>query len=271
VVPGWRLFLMAQSNTCRGLSFQRRLEMSTATTELIEQFKAEATRAGSIVYEAKDTGDINDYILKLARERDVKHAVKSKSAVANEIGLRGYLEKAGIEVKETDLDEWIAQIAGQRPAKQKSVEQVAELISKATGKKLNPDPQVLLNAAWRALRKSYIDADLGISEADVAIAETGTLVVASNEGNSRLVAVLPRFHLTIVDCGNIVPTMEDAAARLKSLVGRSPSQRISSYATYITGRNTTADIPGAILARAQGPAEEHIVLVKKATGKRGAK
>ncbi len=237
--------------------------MSAVTTELIEQFKAEATRAGAIVYEAKDADDANDYVLKLARERDVKHAVKSKSAVADEIRLRQHLEKAGIEVRETDLEEWIAQLAGKKQTGRKSVEQVAELIFKATGEELKPDPQVLLNAVCRTLRQSCINADLGISEADAAIAETGTLVMASSEGNTRLVAVLPRFHLTIVDCGNLVSTMEDAVVRLKSLGESATSGGMPSYVTYITGRNTTADIPGAILARAQGPAEEHILLVDK--------
>lgn len=245
--------------------------MSALTTELIEQFKAEATRAGAIVYEAKDADDARDYVLKLAQERDVKHVVKSKSAVAADIGLRGYLEKAGIEVKETDLEEWIVQLAGKKQTGHKSIEPVAELISRATGEELKPDPRVLLNAAHRILRRACIDADLGISQADAAIAETGTLVMASNEGNTRLVAVLPRFHLTIVDCESIVPTMGDAVVRLKS-PGRSMANgKMPSYVTYLTGRNTTADIPGAILARAQGPTEEHILLVNRAASKRGTK
>jgi len=241
--------------------------MAVTKTELIEQFKAEASRAGAVVFEAKDAEDANSYVLKLAQERDLKHVAKSKSALANDIGLRRHLNKAHIELRETDLGEWIAQIAGGKPSGRKTIEQVAQLISKATGKKLKPDPQVLLRAANRALRQACIDADLGISEADIAIAETGTLVIVSNAGDSRLVAVLPRLHLTMIYSEKIVPTMEDAAARLKSLFGQSPSQRISSYVTYITGRNTTADIPGAILARAQGPAEEHILLLNKSASK----
>ena len=92
----------------------------------------------------------------------------------------------------------------------------------------------------------------------------------SDKGSSRLVAVLPRIHVTMVDCEDIVPTLEDAAVRFKSLARRSSGHMMPSYVTYITGRNTTADIPGAILARAQGPTEEHILLLHKATSNRGA-
>jgi len=243
--------------------------MAAANTELVEQFKAESSRACAAVYEATSVDDASDYVLKLAQERDVKHAVKSKSKLADKLRLRERLEKTGIEVKETDLEEWIAQLGRKKPTGQKTLEQITELISKAIGKKLNPDPRILLSAANREMRQSCINADMGISEASVAIAETGTLVIMSNSGDSRLVAVLPRIHLTVVDCGSIVPTLEDAAARIKSF-GRSMTDgNFSSYVTYITGRNTTADIPGAILARAQGPAEEHILLLNKAASNRG--
>jgi len=138
---------------------------------LVEQFKTEATRAGSVVYEAKDAADANNYVLKLAQESNVKHIVKSKSMLTEEIELREYLENASIEVKETDLGEWIVQLARERPthmvgpALHKTIEQVAELLSKATGEKLEVEPQVLLAAARSALRQSYIDADMGISGA----------------------------------------------------------------------------------------------------------
>lgn len=247
--------------------------MAIGATKLVEQFREEATRTGAVVYEAKDAEAVKDYVLKLAQEHNVKHIVKSKSMLAEEIELREHLENAGIEIKETDLAEWIAQLAGERPphlvgpATPKTIEQVAELISKATGEELESDPQVLLNAAHRALRQSYIDADMGISEASIAIAETGTLILMSSEGDARLVAVLPPIHVTMVDCEKLVPTMEDATVRLKALSKNMAGRKISSYITYITGRNTTGDIPGALMARAQGPEEEHVVLVGKPVSK----
>ena len=244
--------------------------MAAANTETIEQFKTEAVGAGAIVYEASGAKDAINYVLRLSEEHNVRHAVKSKSKLADKLNLRGQLEKAGIKVKETDLEEWITQLAGKKSTGQETIEQIAELISKTTDKKLNPDPQTLLSTANREIKQSCIDADMGISEASVAIAETGTLAITSNSGDSRLVAVLPQLHLTLIDCDNIVRTLEDAAARIKSIDENKAENVIPSYVTYITGRNTTADIPGAILARAQGPAEEHILLINKTISNRGA-
>jgi len=243
------------------------VERAVGATELVEQFRTEATSAGAVVYEAKDADDANNYVLQLAQEHSVKHVVKSKSVLAEEIGLREHLENSGIEVRETDIEAWIAQLAGEKSAHavgttlHKTIEQIAELISKATGEELEPEPQVLLNAARRALRQSYIDADMGISEAGIAIAETGTLVMASNEGNDRLVAILPPVHVSIIGCENLVPTMDDAVVRLKSLGQNTPGRRMSSYVTYITGRNFSGDM--GVRTKAQGPEEEHIVLVGK--------
>ncbi len=247
--------------------------MDLGATEVVERFKTEATRVGAMVYEAKDAKDAGDYVLKVAQEHGVKHIVKSKSMLAEEIGLREQLENAGIEVRETDIAEWITQLAGERAAHAeylvppKTIEQVAGLISKATGEKLEADPQALSIAARRALRQSYIVADMGISEASVAIAETGTLIIMSNEGNDRLVAVLPPIHVTMLDRKELVSNMEDATAKLKLLSKTVTDRKMSRYITYITGRNTTADIPKALMARAQGPEEEHIVLVDRAASK----
>ena len=231
--------------------------------ELVEQFKADATRTGAVVYEAESAADARDYVLKLAQERGVRHVVKSKSAVAEEIELREYLENAGIEVKETDIGQWIAQLAGERAdsVSDKTIEQLTELVSRETGQELAPEPEVLLNAARRFLKQSYINADMGISGADFGIAETGTLVNLSNEGNDRLASVLPLVHITMMNRENIVATLSDAVNRIESLVRDTTSGQIPSYITYQTGRNTTGDIRGALMARAQGPEEEHIVLL----------
>jgi L-lactate dehydrogenase complex protein LldF len=235
--------------------------MSVQSIDLLAQFIKEASSAGFVVYEASSAEDASNYILKIAQERGVKNAVKSKSKVADEIKLREHMEKAGIEVKETDFKEWMAQLAVEKMAGRKTVGQAEKLISKAAGQKLDLDPQALLDAANLTIRQYCIDADLGISEADLAIAETGTLVIAGNEGVTRLVAVLPRIHITLINSENLVPLMEDVFIRLKSLSRHKAGHVTPSYVTYITGRNTTADIPGAVLARAQGPAEEHIVLI----------
>jgi L-lactate dehydrogenase complex protein LldF len=206
-------------------------------------------------------------VVNLAREHKVRRVVKSKSVVATEIGLNKHLEDAGIEVIETDLGEWIAQLAGGELSHlvnqgiQKNIEPVAELLSKAIGERLEPDPQILLQASRRYLRQSIINADMGISGANIAIAESGTLVITDNEGNSRLIATLPPIHVSLIGCERLVSSLNDATTILKLITGNAAGQKMSSYITYVSGRSTTADIPGAPLLRAQGPEEIHIVLL----------
>ena len=235
--------------------------------QLVEQFKLQATKAGAVVYEAEDAEDAVKYVLKLAQERKVKYIVKSKSMLGEEIELREHLHKAGIGVTETDIGEWIVQLAGERPAHlvgpaiHKTIEQVAELISKATGRELGTDPQALLDAARRALRQTYIDADMGISGANIAIAETGTLVVVTNEGNGCMATTLPPVYVAVVGYEKIVSSWRDAAAIFRLLSRCTAGMKMPVYVSHITGPSRTDAIPGAVLRGAGGPGEVHIVLV----------
>jgi len=239
----------------------------TNLPQLVEQFKTEATKSGAVVYEAEDAEDANDYVLKLAQKRDVKHIVKSKSMLGEEIGLREHLEQAGIEVTETDIGEWIVQLAGERPAHivgpaiHKTIEQVAKLISKATGQEPESDPQALLDAARRTLRQTYIDADMGISGANIAIAETGTLTIVTNEGNGCMATTLPPVHVAVVGYEKIVSTWEDAAAIFRLLSRCTAGMKMPVYISHITGTSRNDAIPGSVLHGAVGPDEVHIVLV----------
>ena len=195
--------------------------MAMEATELTERFKEEAARAGAVVHQATTAGEVNDCLLSLARERDVRLVVKSRSALADRTGLRHHLQGAGIDVRETEIEAWLAQLAeagATGAASPLSIEQAAALLSGATGDELEPEPATLLRAARRAVRKACVDADMGITEASVAIAKTGTLIMVGDEGNDRLVAILPRIHVTLLDCGNLVSAMEDATDRLRLLV-----------------------------------------------------
>jgi len=216
--------------------------MTASATKLIEQFVAEATRAGSEVYQAANHEEVITHILDIAGKRNMKSVVKSKSSLANRIGLKQRLQNQDIDIKETDIREWISQ-------------------SKENTKDLSLDPEKLVEAARLTLRELYINADIGISEATIAVAETGTCILASNEGNDRLVSLLPRLHITLIDQRDICATWEEAIMKLKELYKDKQGWRMPSFVTYLTGRNTTGDIPGAMRARAQGPEEEHIVLV----------
>ncbi len=215
--------------------------MTTSAVNKIETFVAEATRAGSVVYQAKPD-DVSTYVIDVAKKHNMNSIVKSKSLLANRIGLRKSLQERELEVKDTDLGDWLAQ-------------------SKGTGKQSSKDPENIVEEARLSLRQLYINADIGISEAQIGVAETGTLILASNEGNDRLASLLPKLHITLIDRRNIVAMWEEAIMKMRELYKDKNGWRLPSFVTYLTGRNTTGDIPGAMRARAQGPEEEHIIIV----------
>lgn len=198
-------------------------------------------------------------MLGLAKERGITTVVKSTSPIADRLDLAARLSKAGIKVMETSIAQWAAQLAR---GQEVPIDKLAELISAATGEKVPPEPEAILRVARRMLKDAYMGAGLGMTEADFGIAETGTLVTLENEGNARLAAALPKLHLTLLDGARIAGSLADAADLIKCSPGGIPGHKVPTFITYLTGCNTTADIPGAIFARAQGPAEEHILILK---------
>ncbi|PLX78120.1 MAG: (Fe-S)-binding protein [Desulfuromonas sp.] len=207
----------------------------------LDQFIENATAAGATVFLAKDADDANRYITDLAQQRGVKLVAKSKSMASEEIHLNQALEKAGIKPLETDLGEWIIQLAGQRPshmvmpAIHMFKEEVADLFSKVTGKTEPSEIEHLVRVAREQLRQGYLDADMGISGANMAIAETGGLALVTNEGNARLCTTLPKIHVALVGTEKLVPTLEDAATIIKTLPKNATGQAITSYITWIRG------------------------------------
>ena len=234
---------------------------------LLEKFKQEAEKLGAVVVEAKDAEELNRYVLDLARKRGVKLAVKSKSMVTEEIELNQVLAEAGIRVVETDLGEWIVQLAGEKPshfvtpAIHKTKEQVAELLSQVVGKPLPPDIPKLVQVAREELRQAFIDADMGITGANLAIAESGTLVLVTNEGNGRLVSSLPPIHVAVMGIEKLVESLEDAVPILKMLGSSATGQKLTSYTTLITGPSRTADIEKQLTLGVHGPKELHIIFL----------
>ena len=160
--------------------------------ELADQFTRNAEARGAKVFRTDDPQAVRDYILNLAKENGVKSIVKSKSMASEEIHLNRYLEEAGIEVKETDLGEWIIQLAGQTPshmvmpAIHMTKEEVAEVFSDKVEAGQAPDIPRLVKFARGKLRTKFLNAGMGITGANIAVAETGTLVIVTNEGNARL-------------------------------------------------------------------------------------
>ncbi|MBW2596041.1 MAG: lactate utilization protein, partial [Deltaproteobacteria bacterium] len=161
--------------------------------ELADRFEEEATRRGVKVFRAKTGDDLKKYILDLCGERGVKGIVKSKSMASEEVDLNPALEGAGIEVKETDLGEWIISLAGHKPshmvlpAIHLNRYQVSEYFSRELDKSIEPDIPFMVQTARVALREKFLSADMGITGANFGIAENGAIGLVTNEGNARLV------------------------------------------------------------------------------------
>ena len=218
--------------------------------ELYEQFKTEAERRGVVVHRAATAVEAREIVAQIAAENNVKRIVKSKSMTAEEIGLNAYLEKAGYEVQETDLGEWIIQLRKEgpshmvMPAIHLSRGQVADEFEKATGEPQDhEDVQKLVKVARRELRPKFHEADMGISGANFCIAETGSITIVTNEGNGRLVNTLPGVHVAIAGLDKLVPKIEDVLLALRVLPRNATSQRLTSYATFIDGAGPSKKSP----------------------------
>lgn len=220
--------------------------------ELYEAFKAKAEAAGIKVHLAKTAREANEIIAAIAAEGGAKKIVKSKSMTAEETFLNDHLEAEGLEVVETDLGEWIIQLRHEgpshmvMPAIHLSRDQVAELFTKVTGTTQEPDIESLVKVARRELRKHFLSADMGISGANFAIAETGTLGIMTNEGNGRLVTTLPRIHVALVGLDKLVPDLASALKILKALPKNATGQVITSYVTWITGPTECKAAPSGL-------------------------
>jgi len=211
--------------------------------ELITKFTEKATQRGAKVYFAKTGEDACHYILNLAKEKSAKSIIKSKSLTSEEIDLNHPLEQAGLEVIETDLGERIIQMAGEKPyhlvfpAVHKTTAQVAELFSKETGQQVKSDLGDIMSLMRRSLRPIFLNADMGITGANIAIAETGCIVIETNEGNGRLVSSIPPVHVCIMGMEKIVETVEDAMKLILAHPVSATGQMLTTYVSFIAGRS----------------------------------
>jgi iron-sulfur cluster protein len=225
--------------------------------EYLQQFITNAEASGAIVYQAATAEEANRYIAELAQKKGVKLTVKSKSMASEETHLNKVLEAAQVRPLETDLGEWILQLSGQRPshmvmpAIHMFKEEVAELFSRETGHQEPAEIPHLVEVARQQLRQGYLDADMGISGANLAIAETGGIALVTNEGNARLTTTLPKIHVALVGIDKLVPTLEDAAKVIRVLPKNATGQALTSYVTWIRGAVPCGD----------GEKELHIVLL----------
>jgi len=215
--------------------------------ELAETFVKAAESSGATVFRAKSPDEVKQYILKLAQARGVKKLVKSKSMTSEEIHLNSYLKDSGIQVDETDLGEWIIQLAKTKPshmvmpAIHMTKEEVADIFSKEVQERISSEIPRLVKVARKEIRDKYFEADMGLSGGNIAIAETGTIVLVTNEGNAEIVTTLPKIHVALVGLEKLVATYKDIEPQLLALPKSATCQKMTSYVTMITGPTPNND------------------------------
>jgi len=223
--------------------------------EFIQKLEARGTK----VFVAGDGAEANAYISSLVRENGVRVVVKAKSMTGEEIHLGEALEAAGAKVIESDLGEFIVQLREEAPyhlvfpSMHLTRDEISELFTAKLGSAPTDQPEELTLIARRALRQCYLQADMGISGANFAIAETGMISITENEGNARLCTALPRIHVAILGIEKVLPRLEDLALFLPLLATSGAGQLMTGYNTLIGGPRQAGE--------SDGPEQFHVVLL----------
>ena len=231
----------------------------------LDLLERNVTRAGGQVHFAADAAQANAIVAAIAQSSGVKIVTKGKSMVSEELSLNPVLESIGVEVFETDLGEYIIQLAGETPshlvapALHKTKEQVGKLLGDKLGIAPLESIEDMAKAAREILREKFLLSDMGITGANFLVAETGTLVIITNEGNGRMCTSAPRIHVGITGMEKVIPSLQDLAVFLRLLPRSATGQRITSYVTMVTGPRQETD--------EDGPDEFHLVIVDNGRSK----
>lgn len=220
---------------------------------------------GGQVFFAANVDEANDYVKDVARRIEANTVIKSKSMVSEEMALNRELEEEGIEVVETDLGEYIIQLADEAPyhiiapAVHKTKKQVAELLATDDEDLTGEDAESLTRRARQTLRSVFRRADMSITGVNFAVAETGSIVLVTNEGNGRMATTVPRVHVAVMGMEKVVPSVADLGTLLRILIRSATGQRISAYVTMVNGPRHEED--------EDGPEEFHLVIVNNGRDK----
>ncbi len=232
-------------------------------SELLAEFIGKARAAGAIVQQAPDAAAARAYICDLARRRGVELVVKSKSMTTEEIDLAHALERTGVCVIETDLGERIIQLAGERPshlvapAIHKNKEEIIRLCSEKMAPVCPPtDAEGLTRLVRGELRETFLRAGMGVTGANFAIAETGSIVIVENEGNASLTTLLPPIHAAVVGREKLIPRLADLAVFLELLPRSASGQKMTGYVSLLTGRQASP-----LLGRPGMEREFHLIIL----------
>ena len=227
--------------------------------DVLEQLADRLEAAGVIVHWAATDHEACDVVTKIATERGVRRVVKSKSMLTEEIGLNHALEGIGIEVTETDLGEWIIQLAGEAPshiivpAIHKDRTQCRDTLQTVCDEPLGDSPEELTAFARETLRGRFLAADMGISGVNFAVAESGSLILVTNEGNGRLTTSVPPIHVAMLGMERVLESWDQLDLFLALLTRAATGQPITTYVSAITGP--------AQAEEGDGPEEVHVVIV----------
>lgn len=242
-----------------------RLHVIQHLDQYLEQLIDNVTKNGGHVCLAKTGEDAVKYISDLIKEKNAKNIVKSKSMVSEEIHLNPALEQQGCKVIESDLGEWIIQLAGETPshiivpAMHKNRFQVADLFNEVSPKKLPTEVPALCQFAREHLRDQFLNIDLGITGCNFAIADSGAITLCTNEGNARIITTLAPTLVTIMGMERILPSVEELAVLLSLLARSATGQKLTVYNSLLTGVRA----PNAL----DGPQEFHLVIVDNGRSK----
>ncbi len=225
----------------------------------LERFAANAERQGTRIHFAADASEAVSIFLDLVRRKNARLVAKSKSMVSEEIYLNRHLEQAGVECVETDLGEWIIQLAGEMPshliipAIHKNRKQIRALFERKGDCALTEETSVLAGFARKTLREVFQKADIGMTGCNFAIAETGSVVLFTNEGNGRMVSTLPETHIVMMGMERILPSWKDFLVMARVLPRSATGQKITTYISGMTGPAREGET--------DGPRETHVIIL----------
>ncbi len=217
----------------------------------LDQFADRVQAQGQHVHFAADAAEAVAIVTRIAQEKQARLVVKSKSMVSEELHLNEHLANIGVEALETDLGEWIVQLARETPshliipAIHKNRFQVQELFEKEGKTPLSSETRVLAAHARRRLRERFAQADIGMSGCNFAIAETGSVVLFTNEGNGRMVTTLPKTHIVVMGMERVLPSLDDLELMMQLLPRSATGQKITTYVNLLTGARRDEEVDGA--------------------------
>jgi L-lactate dehydrogenase complex protein LldF len=261
---------LADAEACRDEARRARAAAVARLDVHLDQFAREAEARGCTVHWAETAADARRIITGIARDRGIRLAVKSKSMATEEVELNEALEHAGVRVVETDLGEFVVQLGGDRPSHiitpiiHRTRQDVAALFRDKLGATADDvaDIPAMTAFARRVLRAEFLQAGMGISGVNLAVSESGSLCIVTNEGNGRLTTTLPRVHVALLGLERIVPTAADLAAVLTVLARSATGQVSPVYTNVMTGPRRHQGRPGVPAAgEPDGPEELHVVIL----------